>query len=488
MDVSYQVGQPPSAGNAGDLLRLAPTQEVQWEEMCAESPANPGASRNLVMGCRVFQGRLDDGRFDAAVAGVIRRHDALRLVFEHVGLDPTMRARDDVAIPLSRHDVRGPRADEDANALLWRMYTAPFDAGAQPWWRMSIIRLNDEKHVVSVLFSHVVADGFSCAVFFRDLVAHYVGTSASLPPAPSMQEIIARQQQRYATTPERLDFWRKQVASIFEISRLLPDRRPPLVDALRRKFVFFDLAEDCVVGVRRTAWRARTTPFVTLLSAYHLTLSLMTGKRATLIVTSTTGRRDALDRAAVFQMASYPYVVLDVADDDTLLGLARRAHANLDAAIANVMPYTELAAAVNPAFGASRPWPDVNLVDGIFHSWPHSGDEIVAPGLVVTPVDNPVPPPSETIVGPRRGVPPSGDLPPELAGCRPGLTVSVERDSCVVFFNDQLYSEAAMDRFVAAFTWLAERFASAPDLKVRQVADDFETRFGVIDPVMEQTQ
>ncbi|OLB80788.1 MAG: hypothetical protein AUI14_05505 [Actinobacteria bacterium 13_2_20CM_2_71_6] len=456
------------------LFELAPTQEVQWEEMCADSPGDPGSSRNLVMDCRTFQGRLDRDRLEAAVAGVMRRHDSLRLIFEDPGLRPAMRIDDDVRPPLAWHSVQElgePQRDEARNGILWRAFAKPFAATAEPLWRLTVVRTGPESHVLAALFSHVVADGYSCDVFYRDLVAYYTGADGDLRPAPRLRDILDRQERDYAVTPERLAYWRDQLGPCLERPALQPDLQPEHVDVLRREYTFFPLPEASVEGIRRTAWLARTTPFLTLLAAYHVTLTLLTGKRETAVVTSTTGRRNALDRAAVFQMARYPYVALAVDRDDTLVGLARRVHETIEVGIDSLIPYTDLAAAVNPDFAAARPWPDVNLIDGTLHSWPSGGDDIVAPGLIVTQIPNPVPPPSETIAGRRCAVPAAGDLPAELAGCRPGLTVSLERDRCVVFFNDQLWSAAAIERLRTTFVEVAGCFAAAPESTVGEVAD-----------------
>src|SRR2546430_14946786 len=125
------------------LFELAPTKEVQWEEMCADSPGDRGSSRNLVMDCRTFQGRLDRDRLEAAVAGVMRRHDSLRLIFEHPGLRPAMRIDDDVRPPLAWHSVQElgePQRDDARNGILWPALGKPVAATARPLWRLSFGR------------------------------------------------------------------------------------------------------------------------------------------------------------------------------------------------------------------------------------------------------------------------------------------------------------------------------------------------------------
>ncbi len=462
-----------------ELLSLAPTQEVQWEEMCADSLDQPGESRNLVMDCRRLRGPVDRELLTAAARAVMRRHDALRLVFDAVGLRPAARVRDDIDVPLEWHDVRDQDVEVRTAAgeqLLAAASTLPFAATAEPMWRMTVAQVADDEVLVSAQFSHVVADGHSCDVFFRDLVAHCTGAADALPPALSMAELLARQQERYGATPERLGFWRERIGPHLAEPGLLPDLRPPHADAQRRHHLFFPLRPDVVEGVRRTAWLARTTPFLALLTAYQLTLGLVSGKRATIVVTSASGRRDVRERATIFQMATYPYVVLEPTDDQTLVDLVRSVHASFKQSSEHLVGYTELAAAANPGFEAVRPWPDVNLVDGTFHSWPAGGDDVVAGDLVMTQLPNPVLAGSESPGGERRPVPRSGDLTPELAGCRPGLTVSLERDRCVLFFNDQLYSEESMQRFADDFAWVASRLASKPHAAVREVARDLTYR------------
>lgn len=62
---------------------------------------------------------------------------------------------------------------------------SPFDLATGPLLRLKLFRLDRDEHMLVVTLHHVVADGWSIAVFIRDSSALYsasiAGTTPSLP-------------------------------------------------------------------------------------------------------------------------------------------------------------------------------------------------------------------------------------------------------------------------------------------------------------------
>lgn len=93
-------------------------------------------------------------------AGVRQRvHEALPFAF----------AEDDLSAQADDALAQAARLD----ALLAADLAAPFDLARGPLWRVRLVRLAADRHVLSIVMHHIVCDGWSLAVFARELEALY---------------------------------------------------------------------------------------------------------------------------------------------------------------------------------------------------------------------------------------------------------------------------------------------------------------------------
>ncbi|HYR07165.1 MAG TPA: amino acid adenylation domain-containing protein, partial [Longimicrobium sp.] len=129
-----------------------------------------------------LRGRLDAGALEQALDGLVRRHESLRTTFRPVEqgavqiVHPPAPARLPVLdltglAPQAREDEAGRLAREDAER--------PFDLERGPLLRATLVRLSDEEHVLLLTMHHIVSDGWSMGVLFRELFTLY--ESLSLP-------------------------------------------------------------------------------------------------------------------------------------------------------------------------------------------------------------------------------------------------------------------------------------------------------------------
>ena len=90
----------------------------------------------------------------------------------------------EAAFELGRHDLTGAIAPEDAARHAIQVeFTRPFDLSRAPLLRASLFRVGERRWLLSLVVHHIVADGWSLDVLFRELSALYAG-SPSLPALP----------------------------------------------------------------------------------------------------------------------------------------------------------------------------------------------------------------------------------------------------------------------------------------------------------------
>ena len=466
------------------VTSLTPAQEGQWEVMYALCPDDPARTRHLVFDYRHLQGAVDERAFMDAFADVTRRHDALRVVFDSVSCDPVIRVEEDAEPAVEFIDLTGLSDRAQRN----RIEEVVFDEGRRcfdlrkgPLWHASVLRLNATSHWLVLSLSHIVADGWSSKIFVDDLLAAYRSRTGNGPPliddVPALAEIHDIQRRRLDPLPERLRYWRECLTALPDEPYLF---RPRVAEAdlLTQSVVTFAIPAPTVAGVKRVAWKARTTDFVTLLSAYHLLLAIATGKSRTVVSTAALSGVTGRERRAICQHANDPYISTDLTDDRTLLDAVRRTHTSMAGALEHLVSYKDVARAVNPDFERVRPWPDCHLFDGNFFDGAFEPAELTTSDLrlVRPPLHLDGPPSTYTPDLLWSALPPSAHRIWE-ANCGPNMEVNTRRDGGALHFNRELLPTELMREFVDRYLWVVGAIADTPELTVGALRDKHAQAF-----------
>ncbi|MBN6052380.1 amino acid adenylation domain-containing protein [Nonomuraea sp. RK-328] len=297
---------------AGTLPPLSPAQERLWF-LHRLDPADASYTMFVV---RRLRGPLDPARLRAALSGVAARHEALRTRFPEVDGRPVAVVERPTPVAVEELDARD---EAEARALVAARTNAPFDLGAAPPLRATLIRLADDDHVLCVVMHHIVADGWSIGVFLDDLAALYTGAE---PEPPVVQQGDVARWQRDRDGAAALEYWRERLARP-PVLELRTDR-PHAEGPARGGHHVLELPEELAGALEAMARRERATLFMVLLAAYQLLLSRHTGQDDVLVGTPTAGR----DRVELERVVGYLSNTLvlrgDLSGDPTLAELLDR--------------------------------------------------------------------------------------------------------------------------------------------------------------------
>ncbi|MGP2436214.1 condensation domain-containing protein [Streptomyces sp. JW3] len=383
----------PHTTGDDDPLPLAPAQETLWEFMRELAPDDPGRARLPVADFRRIEGTVDLPAFERALHGVTRRHHALRMVFDRLGDEPLLRTREQADVPYTYLDLSGLPADERERRVdtLVRGERFPtFDLLTGPLWRVRLVRLSPEDHLLTVSFFHVISDGWSCQVFVEDLMREYGAQLGHGSPLGRLdmtfRDVITWQRAFLAEDPARDEYWRRNLTPLPTEEVFPPPATPrgrDLTAEVAHRFVFGD---DIVTAVRETAWRVRSTPFMVLMAAYHVLMCRRTGRDRLVVGTTTLGRTSPQVRRVIGQFTNNVYPAVRVDPADSFLDVVRALHGGMNDGVAYVPSFNRLARAVRPDFDQARPWSFIRVFDYWFQSAPPAEPDLQAPGLRVRQV------------------------------------------------------------------------------------------------------
>ncbi|MFD7992205.1 amino acid adenylation domain-containing protein [Streptomyces mexicanus] len=249
-------------------------------------------------------GPLDVAALRTALTGLVERHDVLRTTVAQVEdgepVQVTGPARP-VALP-----VEAVAGEEELRALVDAEARAPFDLAAGPLYRFRLLRLDAADHVLLLTWSHLVADGWSAAVFSRELSALYRGAAEGrpvrLPPLPLRYADYAVRQ-RETMRGERLErllaHWKRVLAGAPAVLDLPTDRPRPAIQSFRGDAVHFALPADLTARLKELAGATDTTLFMVVLAAFK-TLLHRYGSGSDLVVGTPIANRGDTELEGVF--------------------------------------------------------------------------------------------------------------------------------------------------------------------------------------------
>ncbi|HYW09431.1 MAG TPA: amino acid adenylation domain-containing protein [Longimicrobium sp.] len=300
-----------------------------------------------------MRGALDVAALDRALVEVVRRHHALRTVFRVVDGAP---AQEVVAAPeslLAVEDVGGYDAgarEAEARRIAAREAARPFDLASEPGIRALLLRLAADDHVLVLTLHHIVSDGWSTGIVYRELGELYAaftrGEPSPLPPlAIQYADFAAWQRDRLegSALEPRLAFWRAALAGAPPLLDLPTDRPRPAVRGSRGAAHRFRIPGELAARLATLGRGESATPFMVLLAGYAALLARWSGHDDVVVGTPLAGRARAETEGLVgFFVQTLPLRV-DLAADPTFRELLRRVRRATTEAYANAdVPFDRL--------------------------------------------------------------------------------------------------------------------------------------------------
>ncbi|WP_009630731.1 non-ribosomal peptide synthetase [Synechocystis sp. PCC 7509] len=167
-----------------------------------------------------FDGLLDIVAFTQAWQKVLERHEPLRTSFYWEGIDkPLQVVNKQVDLPLKQLDWREIAPEEQQikfQDLLLSDRQRGFNLSTESLLRLTLIRLGDRAYQFVWSSHHIILDGWSTALVFKDFVLLYQafcqGKDITLPSSSCFADYIAWLQQQDLNQAET--FWRRLLKGV----------------------------------------------------------------------------------------------------------------------------------------------------------------------------------------------------------------------------------------------------------------------------------
>jgi amino acid adenylation domain-containing protein len=281
------------------LIGEAPPSFAQEQFWFVDRVGQGGAAYHSCVPVRL-SGALEIVALERALGEIVRRHEALRTTFREVdgALAQVMAPYAGFTLPV---EDLSALAETEREAEMRRLVDAqlarPFDLVAGPLFRAVLLRLGDDAHVLAPCMHHIVTDGWSWGVFFRELWAlygaHRDGRASPLAELPVQYADYAVWQREQSAGEERarlLAYWTTQLAGAPALLALPTDHPRPAERRNRGALERIQLPAELSEPLQALARDEGATLYMVLLAAFQILLCRYTGDDDVVVGAPAAGR------------------------------------------------------------------------------------------------------------------------------------------------------------------------------------------------------
>jgi amino acid adenylation domain-containing protein len=416
---------------------------------------DPGTARYNVSDAIRVRGVLNREFVQAALDKIAERHESLRTVFANVDGVWKQIIKPQTGVLLRTFSLDdGSINDKERSAfgLTQQEADVPMDINSGPLFSALLVSLGDEDHIFSIKMHHIISDGWSLGVFWKEFVAIYAAlvneTEPSLADLPIQFGDFSLWSREYlAPKIERqVDYWHKQLKGAPALLELPTDRPRPAVQTSSGAQEVVHFSMDLLHKLEAFCKLEGSTLYMTLLTGFKALLARYTGARDLVIGTPIAGRSRTETENLIGYFVNTLVLRSDLSGDPSFREMLARIRTTvLDGFSNQELPFDKIVADLQPERSLSY-----NPIYQVAFALQESpGSSIVIPGATVEPI--------------KLGLTASKfDLFLSVREAGDGFDVSVE-------YNTDLFDKETILRLISHYGNLLEAVVADPELALSEI-------------------
>lgn len=252
------------------------------EQQRVQNSLHPGNAAYHVPRAFRLTGPLDVSALERSLAEIVRRHEILRATFTEAGGQLVQVILPSLGLGLPYLDLSHvPACEREAEARKHAAeeFRKPFDLEAGPLFRVRLLGLGEDDHVLLLTMHHVVSDEWSMGVCFNEMLALYEAFCLDRPsPLQNLPiqyadfAVWQRERLKDDALAPHLAYFREQLAGAPAVLTLPYDHTRPKVQTFRGSQESFPITPALEDALRVLGQQDGATLFVVLMAAFHVLL------------------------------------------------------------------------------------------------------------------------------------------------------------------------------------------------------------------------
>ena len=274
-NVPVVVGRP---ANVEKRFAMTEAQLEVWLSSMQSAEANCAYNE---ISSLVIHGPLDTEVIKIAIDKVVERNALLRSTFSSDGQEVLVHKT--ASYEFKFVDFSGADSEEGHAEVIQQQATTPFDLINGPLFRVVLQKVSDTRHKLTFAAHHVILDGWSLAIFCRDLGYYYDtlrGVSREPLPAVNHYDEYAEKIGAYFNTEAgRQDeaFWLDQFADGIPVLDLPIERNRPSLRTYTGSRYDHQFSTELIEKVRKVGAKAGCSLFNVMLASFNAYVARISG-------------------------------------------------------------------------------------------------------------------------------------------------------------------------------------------------------------------
>ena len=259
-------------------------------------PQNPVYN---ITASRLIKGALNVSYLEKSICKVVERHEILRTIFPEINGTPVQVVTNAKPTLQQVNIEHFPIEKRNEEFQRWRQDEArrPFTTDA-PMLRISLLRLTYREYHLVVVMHHIISDGWSLGIFFKELGEIYIklllGGSGELLDLPFQYGDYARWQIESfndSDTQRNIEYWKEKLSGNLPVLELPTDRPRRPVQSSNGAVQVFKFSKEIKESLYRLEKKYSVTLFMILLTAFKILLHRYTTQTDIIIGTPIANRK-----------------------------------------------------------------------------------------------------------------------------------------------------------------------------------------------------
>jgi amino acid adenylation domain-containing protein len=319
----------------------------------------PGTSTYNIPWTLRLSGPLSRELLEQSFNALVQRHETLRTAFVSEDGQPWQIIHGRLQFRVQFFDLSALAAEQrepEARSRIAREARTPFRLHEAPLLRATLMRLEEQQHILLINIHHIVSDRWSMGVFAQELATLYdalIDRQASpLPELPVQYADFAVWQRdwlRGAVLEEQLAYWKRQLKNAPAFLDLPTDRPRLPVESFNGDIARLRLSPELTRKLNGLAQAENATLFMVLLAAFQVLLSRLSGQTDLVVGVPIASRSHAEIEGLIGFFANTLPLRADLAGDPSFRAVVLAAkEAALGAYAHQDMPFEKLVEELRP--------------------------------------------------------------------------------------------------------------------------------------------
>lgn len=260
---------------------------------------HPEKSFYNIQDVRKITGSLQLDALKKALIEIINRHESLRTTFQEIEEQPIQILNEKVILPFNIINLDSFNIEEQQRQIeniIIEDASLPFVL-SDCLFRVTVIRMNSQEHILVLAMHHIISDGWSMSIIFKEMGILYDAFCNHLPsPLPELAlqysdyAIWQRESLRGEKLEQEITYWQKQLKNAPSLVELPSDLPRQAVQRYKGKSYLMRLPNHHIEAIEMICRKQNATLFMGLLSIYKILLYRYTNQEDIVVGTVTANR------------------------------------------------------------------------------------------------------------------------------------------------------------------------------------------------------